>query len=117
MLTPPARPRPVKAALLAVIGIMVTVFALVNVASSQAREKVLYAFCSAPNCADGATPQGDLVFDKQGNIYGTTYGGGACGPGSGTVHRVPLVSRFRNVGFHEIVRVEMKNSSTSSIMT
>jgi uncharacterized repeat protein (TIGR03803 family) len=85
MFTPPARPSSIKTALLAVIGIMVTLFALVNLASSQAQEKVLYAFCSAPNCADGATPQGDLVFDKQGNIYGTTHGGGACGQGYGTV--------------------------------
>lgn len=76
---------PRLSSMLAVIGIMVTVFALVSVASSQAQEKVLYAFCSTPQCADGATPQGDLVFDQHDNIYGTTYGGGVCGSGYGTV--------------------------------
>ena len=30
---------------------------------------------------DGGNPEGTLVFDKSGNIYGTTYGGGAHGSG------------------------------------
>ncbi len=31
---------------------------------------------------DGATPQANLISDKQGNFYGTTYGGGAFGFGA-----------------------------------
>ena len=41
-------------------------------------ESVLYRFCSQPNCTDGAEPlDGPLVRDAAGNIYGTTYVGGA----------------------------------------
>jgi uncharacterized repeat protein (TIGR03803 family) len=39
-------------------------------------ETDLYSFCSAPNCADGARPSGPLIFDSEGNLYGTaSYGG------------------------------------------
>jgi uncharacterized repeat protein (TIGR03803 family) len=38
-------------------------------------ETVLYRFCSATNCTDGALPQG-LIFDGSGNLYGTTSSGG-----------------------------------------
>jgi len=45
-------------------------------------EKVLHGFRSGP---DGANPNGALVFDSTGAIYGTTYGGGnesgECGAG------------------------------------
>jgi hypothetical protein len=37
------------------------------------REKVLYGFKSG---TDGASPNGGLVLDSRGRIYGTTYGGG-----------------------------------------
>ena len=38
---------------------------------------VLYQFCSLTNCADGSAPQGGLIFDAHGNLYGTTTTGGA----------------------------------------
>src|SRR5580698_4316016 len=44
--------------------------------------KVLYSFCSAANCADGEDSHGKLVFDKDGNIYGTTAAGGAYAGGA-----------------------------------
>jgi uncharacterized repeat protein (TIGR03803 family) len=49
---------------------------------------VLWTFAGAPN--DGAGPMGDLIFDKVGNLYGTTYAGGSgsaalCESGCGTV--------------------------------
>jgi uncharacterized repeat protein (TIGR03803 family) len=56
------------------------------------KETVLYTFCSVQNCADGAQPYAGLVFDKEGNLYGTTSAGGSgcsyqyCG--HGTVFRV-----------------------------
>lgn len=55
---------------------------------------VLYNFCSLANCTDGAFPQGALVLDGQGNLYGTTTNGGmAAGPcqpvpGCGTVFKL-----------------------------
>ena len=46
-------------------------------AFGQVQQKVLYSFCSASNCTDGASPHGILTFDGQGNLYGTTQHGGA----------------------------------------
>jgi uncharacterized repeat protein (TIGR03803 family) len=53
-------------------------------------ETVLYSFCSQSQCSDGANPQAGVVFDSQGNLYGTTKAGGnqgcqEAGPGCGTV--------------------------------
>jgi len=39
-------------------------------------EKVLYAFCSKQNCADGAYPYAGVISDKAHNLYGTTAQGG-----------------------------------------
>ena len=36
-------------------------------------EKVLHSFAGG---TDGANPNGDLVLDNKGNVYGTTYAGG-----------------------------------------
>ena len=38
---------------------------------------VLYNFCGQPGCADGTTPVSSLILDNNGNLYGTTTGGGA----------------------------------------
>lgn len=43
---------------------------------------VLHSFCSLANCADGASPQGPLILDQRGAIYGTA-GTGGTGAGSG----------------------------------
>jgi uncharacterized repeat protein (TIGR03803 family) len=42
-------------------------------------ESVLYSFAGG---ADGGTPYGGLVIDASGNLYGTTYAGGATGQGT-----------------------------------
>ncbi len=46
------------------------------------KESVLYAFCAVgPNyCIDGAGPNGPLVQDQTGQLYGTTNSGGANSP-------------------------------------
>jgi uncharacterized repeat protein (TIGR03803 family) len=44
--------------------------------SPEGKETVLYRFCAHNNCLDGANPYG-VVFDQKGNLYGTTFEGGA----------------------------------------
>ncbi len=39
-------------------------------------ESVLQNFCPAP-CSNGSYPQGGLIFDSRGNLFGTTYDGGS----------------------------------------
>ena len=46
----------------------------------------LYSFCSQSGCADGERPQAALIQGTDGNLYGTTYGGGASG--GGTVFKI-----------------------------
>ncbi len=57
--------------------------------SCEWRETTLYAFTGL---SDGAAPEGDLVFDTAGNLYGTTAGGGGgtdtCSGGCGVVFQL-----------------------------
>jgi len=46
----------------------------------------VYVFCSLPQCADGYEPLAGVVQAIDGNLYGTTYAGGA--NGLGTVFRI-----------------------------
>jgi uncharacterized repeat protein (TIGR03803 family) len=45
-------------------------------------ETVLYSFCAQSGCTDGSHPRAGLVLDTSGNLYGTTYDGGANGKGT-----------------------------------
>jgi uncharacterized repeat protein (TIGR03803 family) len=64
-----------------------TVFELTPGNDGTWTERVLYKFCSANNCTDGEIPYAGLIFDSDGNLFGTTYSGGtSCkGLGCGTV--------------------------------
>jgi uncharacterized repeat protein (TIGR03803 family) len=55
-----------------------TVFELMPEADGGWREKVLHNF----DGRDGSGPQGSLVFDAAGNLYGTTFTGGTHGSGA-----------------------------------
>jgi uncharacterized repeat protein (TIGR03803 family) len=46
----------------------------------------LYSFCSQGGCPDGELPEAALVQATDGNLYGTSFGGGA--NGSGTVFEI-----------------------------
>jgi len=48
----------------------------------------IYSFCSQDSCADGQFPVAGLIQGSDGNLYGTTSGGGA--NGYGTVFRISL---------------------------
>ncbi len=62
-----------------------TVFELTPIGGGNWAETVLYSFCpQGGRCTDGEEPNGSLIFDAAGNLYGTTYAGGTGGEG-GTV--------------------------------
>jgi len=47
--------------------------------TTDGKEKIVHTFCGG-DCSDGAHPN-DLIIDSNGNLYGTTYGGGTTGNG------------------------------------
>jgi uncharacterized repeat protein (TIGR03803 family) len=54
------------------------VFELVpNAGKTNYAEKVLYSFCAKAKCADGQTPDAGLTVDSSGDLFGTTFAGGA----------------------------------------
>jgi uncharacterized repeat protein (TIGR03803 family) len=57
-----------------------TVFELSPRSGGGWTQKVLYKF--KKNGADGISPNGSVIFDAHGNLYGTTSGGGAHGGGT-----------------------------------
>jgi uncharacterized repeat protein (TIGR03803 family) len=67
-----------------------TVFKL----TSAGVESVLYSFCSQSGCKDGVNPAG-LIMDATGNLYGTTYYGGA--NNTGTVFMVSSSGKERTL--------------------
>jgi uncharacterized repeat protein (TIGR03803 family) len=59
-----------------------TVFELTPIVGGGWTETVLYNFCSQTNCTDGEFPLAGLIFDAAGDLYGTTWEGGAYGVGT-----------------------------------
>src|SRR5579872_156305 len=54
-----------------------TVFELSPNSDGTWTESVLYSFCASGTCTDGAAPQGGVILDSKGNLYGTTFAGGS----------------------------------------
>jgi uncharacterized repeat protein (TIGR03803 family) len=71
-----------------ILGGANTVGTVFEVNFTSHTETVLYSFCPTNGCADGALPRAGLVFDKEGNLYGTTEWGGASETGNGAVFEV-----------------------------
>jgi len=63
-------------------------------AGAGSQQSVVYAFCQKKDCVDGESPQAGLMLDAAGDLYGTTYFGGAnlgldqFGLRAGTVFRI-----------------------------
>ena len=65
------------------------VFELTPSASGPWTETVLYEFQGGRHGGkDGREPMSDLVFDGQGNLYGTTFAGGVHAQGRGTIFKL-----------------------------
>jgi uncharacterized repeat protein (TIGR03803 family) len=56
--------------------------------STSGTFSTIYSFCAQANCVDGAVPFGALVQGADGNLYGTTAGGGASE--EGTIFKLTL---------------------------
>jgi uncharacterized repeat protein (TIGR03803 family) len=65
-----------------VVVFSVVLLSTLRTAHAQTSESVLYNFCSQTNCVDGEMPSSSLTFDPLGNLYGTTFFGGANGQGA-----------------------------------
>jgi uncharacterized repeat protein (TIGR03803 family) len=74
------------------IAIVVTFVTTMLTPPAWAQETVLYNFCSQPGCTDGSYPYGNLIEDKQNNLYGTTKLGGA--NDKGTVFELTAASGY-----------------------
>jgi len=55
----------------------IVAFALVPGHPRAANLTALVSFCALANCADGLTPGAALIADAEGNLFGTTFNGGA----------------------------------------
>ena len=55
-----------------------TVFEVtLDTATKKWEPKVIYNFCAASGCPNGGSPLAGVIMDKSGNLYGTTFSGGA----------------------------------------
>ncbi len=83
------RPRQHPHSVFVVLAAGLLSLAFVGQTHAQVQQKVLYNFCPNKGCLDGAGANGDLIFDSAGDLYGTTFQGGAnCFGGCGTVFQL-----------------------------
>lgn len=73
-------------------GVFVSGCGTVFMVTPEGNTKILYSFCTQPNCTDGAYPSAGLVLGTDGSFYGTTrlYGAdtGCSVPGCGTIFKI-----------------------------
>jgi uncharacterized repeat protein (TIGR03803 family) len=87
-----------------------TVFELSPASGGNWTESVLYSFGGQ---ADGWNPEGILVLDGAGNLYGTTFGGGdftSCGNGCGVVFELsPSATGWTETVLHSFIFSDGQN--------
>ncbi|MEI9932941.1 MAG: hypothetical protein WDM89_21010 [Rhizomicrobium sp.] len=66
------------------------------------KETLLYDFCAGQQCPNGWSPEGELLVDASGNLFGTTLlgGTGAGDLGGGTVYEITPGTKDRNAAEH-----------------
>ncbi|HSC19172.1 MAG TPA: choice-of-anchor tandem repeat GloVer-containing protein [Rhizomicrobium sp.] len=78
-----ARPAAARRVLWCVAGCLLSISGLLSgSADAKSMLKTLYLFCSQKNCTDGGDPHAGVLLDDQGNLFGTTRGGGKRGGGT-----------------------------------
>jgi uncharacterized repeat protein (TIGR03803 family) len=80
--------------------LVLLVFGVLLGAAWAQTESVLYSFCTQANCTDGSLPSAGLVFDQDGNLYGTTLDGGAsnnCHDGCGVVFKLTPKGKYETL--------------------
>jgi len=60
--------------------------------TSKGKLTTIYNFCSQSNCSDGAGALSGVIQGADGNLYGTTYGGGVYN--SGTIFKISPTGKF-----------------------
>jgi uncharacterized repeat protein (TIGR03803 family) len=63
--------------------------------SAAGKLKTLYSFCSDSNCSDGSEPSSGPMQASNGNLYGTTFYGGA--QAYGTVYQITAAGQFKTL--------------------
>jgi uncharacterized repeat protein (TIGR03803 family) len=95
------------------VGLVVALVLAPSVAAAQSEQApkfaVLYAFTGRP---DGATPYAGLVPDAAGNLYGTTFKGGA--HGHGTVFKLDGLGK--ETVLHSFAGGKDKNGPTAGLI-
>jgi uncharacterized repeat protein (TIGR03803 family) len=79
-----------------------TVFEIIQEGSAIVSQPILYRFCSQTNCTDGSEPYAGLVQAVNGDLYGTTYEGGAgvdCtnSGGCGTIFEITTAGKLKTL--------------------
>lgn len=62
--------------------------------TSSGVESVVYDFCSLTDCADGRYPNGPVIVDAAGNVYGIASEGGTSDFGPGTAYKIAASRQY-----------------------
>ena len=95
-----------------------TVFRLSRRKMDKWKEQILYSFCPGGfPCVDGVGPYAGVIFDRSGNIYGTTTQGGHSNCGETHCGTVFKLTPGRNGHWKEAVLYEFPDPQNGSFPT